>query len=115
MAKKNKQVTNRQKIHIKKGDTVRIITGEDRGKEGSVLRVFPDEARILIEGVNVVKRHTKPDAQNPQGSINQKEAPVDISNVQLIDPESGEPTRVGRKEKDGKMVRYAKKSGEVID
>lgn len=115
MAKKNTQHNKRQKVNIKKGDTVRVITGEDRGKEGSVLRVYPEEGRILIESVNVVKRHTKPDAQNPQGSINEKEAPINISNVQLIDPESGEPTRVGRKEKDGKMVRYAKKSGEVID
>jgi len=115
MAKKTTQNNKRQKVNIKKGDTVRVITGEDRGKEGSVLRVFPDDGRILIESVNVVKRHTKPDAQNPQGSINEKEAAINISNVQLIDPESGEPTRVGRKEKDGKMVRYAKKSGEVID
>ncbi len=115
MAKKNIQSNKRPKIHIKKGDTVRIIQGEDNGKEGSVLRVYPEERRILVEGVNVVKRHTKPDAQNPQGSINQKEAPVHISNVQLIDPNSGEPTRVGRTEKEGKKVRYAKKSGEVID
>lgn len=115
MSNQKAQGNRKPKLNIKKGDTVQVISGEDKGKEGRVLTVYPKQHRLLIEGVNVVKRHTKPDAQNPQGGINEKEAPVHVSNVQIVDPKTGEPTRVGRQEKDGKKVRYAKKSGEVID
>lgn len=104
------------KPHIKKEDNVMVIAGNDRGKQGRVLAVFPKEGRALVEGVKIVSRHTKPNQQNQQGGILKKEAPVDISNLMVIDPKSGEPTRIGRqRNKKGKLVRYAKKSGEVID
>ncbi|QQE78522.1 50S ribosomal protein L24 [Alicyclobacillus sp. SO9] len=104
------------KVRIKKGDKVVVVAGKDKSKKGSVLQVFPKESRVLVEGVNVVKRHTKPNAANPEGGILEKEAPIHISNVAVADPKSGEPTRVGYKVlEDGKKVRYAKKSGEVID
>ncbi len=104
------------KLHVKKGDQVIVITGKDKGKKGRVLAAFPSESRVLIEGVNMVKKHQKPNQANPQGGIIQKEAPIHSSNVMLIDPKSGQPTRVGYKVLDnGKKVRVAKKSGEVID
>jgi len=102
------------KFHIKKDDTVRVIAGENKGSEGKVLEVYPDKNKALVEGVNIVKRHTKPNATYPNGGIIEQEAPIHLSNLMLIDPKSGEPTRVGRKVVDGKLVRYAKKSGEVI-
>ena len=105
----------KRKIHIKKGDTVYVNTGEDRGQQGRVLEVYPKQYRALVEGINMVSKHTKPNSDNPQGGIIQKEAPVDISNLMLVDPSTGEPTRIGRKlDKDGKLVRYSKKSGEEI-
>jgi len=105
----------KRKIHIKKGDTVYVNTGEDRGQQGRVLEVYPKQYRALVEGINMVSKHTKPNSDNPQGGIIQKEAPVDISNLRLVDPSTGEPTRIGRKlDKDGKLVRYSKKSGEEI-
>lgn len=103
-----------QKLHIKKGDIVKVIAGSSKGKEGKVLSVEADKNRAIVEGVNTVTRHTKPSSANPQGGIVHKEAPVHLSNLMLIDPKSGEPTRVGRKVEDGKIVRYSKKSGEVI-
>lgn len=104
------------KLHVKKGDQVIVITGKDKGKKGRVLAAFPSEGRVLIEGVNMIKKHQKPNQANPQGGIIQKEAPIHSSNVMLIDPKSGQPTRVGYKVLDnGKKVRVAKKSGEVID
>ena len=103
-----------KKFKVKKGDIVKVIAGANRGKEGKVLSMVPGSDKAIIEGLNIVKRHTKPDAANPQGGIMEKEAPIHISNLMLIDPKSGEPTRVGRKEEDGKLVRYSKKSGEVI-
>ena len=103
------------KLHIKKGDTVYVNTGEDKGKTGKVLSVLVKDQRALVEGINMVSKHTKPNAQNPQGGIVKKEAPIHISNLNLIDPKSGKATRIGRK-KDEKevLVRYSKKSGEEI-
>ena len=104
-----------KKLHIKKGDTVVVITGESKEQRGRVLEVYRKSQRALVEGANIVSKHTKPDAQNPQGGIVKKEAPVHISNLMLIDPSSGEPTRTGRKYNDNKkLVRYSKKSGEEI-
>ncbi|MCD6566417.1 MAG: 50S ribosomal protein L24 [Bacteroidales bacterium] len=104
-----------KKLHIKKGDTVVVITGESKGQRGRVLEIFRKKQRALVEGVNIISKHTKPDAQNPQGGIVKKEAPVHISNLMLIDPSSGEPTRIGRKYNDNnKLVRYSIKSGEEI-
>ena len=89
--------------------------GEGRGQQGRVLEVYPKQYRALVEGINMVSKHTKPNSDNPQGGIIQKEAPVHISNLMVVDPSSGEPTRVGRKlDKNGKLVRYSKKSGEEI-
>jgi large subunit ribosomal protein L24 len=104
------------KLHVKKGDKVVVIAGKDKSKTGTVLAVFPKEQRVIVEGVNIVKRHTKPNPLNPEGGIIEKEAPIHVSNVQLADPKTGQPTRVGYKFlEDGTKVRYAKKSGEVID
>jgi len=105
----------KRKIHIKKGDTVYVNSGEDRDQQGRVLEVFPKQYRALVEGINLVSKHTKPNSDNPQGGIIKKEAPVNISNLMVVDPSSGKPTRVGRKlDKNGKLVRYSKKSGEEI-
>ncbi|RYM32471.1 50S ribosomal protein L24 [Brumimicrobium glaciale] len=102
-----------KKLHIKVGDTVKVISGEHRGQDGKVLSIDRNKERVLVEGVNVVKRHTKPDAANPQGGIVEKEAGLHISNLMLVF--NNEPTRIGRKKnKDGKLVRFAKKSGEEI-
>lgn len=104
------------KARIKKGDSVVVIAGKDKNKRGKVLAVFPREQRVLVEGVNIVKRHTKPGLAHPDGGIIEKEARLHISNVAVADPKTGEPTRVGyRIDPDGKKVRYAKKSGEVIE
>jgi large subunit ribosomal protein L24 len=102
------------KFHIKKNDTVKVLTGESKGEEGKVLEVYPDKNKALVEGVNLVKRHTKPNATHPNGGIVEKEAAIHLSNLMLVDPKSGETTRTGRKVVDGKLVRYSKKSGEVI-
>ena len=103
------------KLHIKKGDTVFVNSGEDKGKTGRVLEVFVDDKRAIVEGVNLVSKHTKPNAKSPQGGIIKKEASIHISNLNVIDPKSGKPTRIGRKKNaDNKLVRYAKKSGEEI-
>ena len=98
---------------IKVGDTVKVIAGKDKDKEGKVLKVFHDKGRVIVEGINMVTQHTKPSARNQQGGIVEKEAPIDISNVMLV--HKGQPTRVGFKEVDGKKGRYAKKTGKVID
>ncbi|EAC5780916.1 50S ribosomal protein L24 [Listeria monocytogenes] len=102
-------------MHVKKGDKVKVITGKDKSKSGKVLAAFPKKDRVLIEGINMVKKHTKPSNINPQGGILNVEAPIHVSNVMLIDPKTGEPTRVGYEVKGDKKVRVAKKSGEVID
>jgi large subunit ribosomal protein L24 len=104
-----------KKLRIKKGDKVRVIAGNSKGKEGEVLRVFPEKNRAIVEGANVVTKHTKPSATNPNGGIEKKEAAIHISNLMLLDPANGEPTRVGRKQDDnGKLQRYSKKTGDFI-
>ena len=104
-----------KKLHIKKGDTVVVITGNYKGQKGRVLEVIKKNDRAIVEGVNLVKKHTKPNAQNPQGGIVEQEASIHISNLMLVDPKSGERTRIGRRENDkGKLIRYSKKSGEEI-
>ncbi|TMV44082.1 50S ribosomal protein L24 [Paenibacillus mesophilus] len=117
MPKAKKQLeSHNNKLHVKKDDTVIVITGKDKGKKGRVIAAYPRENRVLIEGVNMVKKHQKPNQQNPQGGILNQEAPIHVSNVMLLDPKSGQPTRVGYKVLDnGDKVRVAKKSGEVID
>jgi len=103
------------KLHIKKGDVVYVNAGDSKGQQGKVLKVDVEKQRAVVEGVNLCKKATKPNAKNPQGGIVEQEAPIHISNLQVIDPKSGKPTRVGRKLDDkGKLVRYAKKSGEEI-
>lgn len=102
-------------LHVKKGDKVQVISGKDKGKQGEVLEAYPKTDRVLVEGVNVVKKHSKPSQLNPQGGIFDQEAPIHASNVMPIDPKTKKPTRVGYKIEDGKKVRVAKKSGEVLD
>ena len=104
------------KIKLKKNDTVIVTTGNSKGVKGKVIKVYPSENRAMVEGVNLASKHTKPNAANPQGGIVKQEAKIHISNLVLIDPKSGEATKIGRKldEKSGKIVRYSKNSGEVI-
>ena len=104
------------KIKIIKNDIVIVNTGNSKGVKGKVIKVFPKENKAMVEGVNLISKHTKPNAANPQGGIIKQEAKIHISNLILVDPKSGEPTKVGRKrdEKTGKLVRFAKKTGEVI-
>ena len=103
------------KLHIKKGDTVFVNSGEDKGKTGRVLEMFVEDKRAIVEGVNLVSKHTKPNSKAPQGGIIKKEASIHISNLNVVDPKTGKPTRVGRKlDANNKLVRYAKKSGEEI-
>jgi len=104
-----------KKLHIKKGDMVYVNAGNDRGKTGKVLEVITENSRAIVEGINMVSKHTKPNAKHPQGGIIKQEAGVHISNLQVVDPVKGGPTRIGRRLNDkGKLVRYAKKSGEEI-
>jgi large subunit ribosomal protein L24 len=102
------------KFRIKQGDMVRVITGDHKGSEGKVTRVLREVNKAIVEGVNTVSKHEKPSARNPQGGIVEKEAPINLSNLALIDPKSGEATRVGYEIRDGKKVRVSKKSNEVI-
>ena len=103
------------KLHIKKGDTVCVIAGDNKGQQGKVLKVEVSKQRAIVEGVNLVKKATKPNAKNPQGGLVEQEAPIHISNLQVLDPQSGKPTRVGRRANaEGKLVRFAKKSGEEM-
>ena len=104
------------KLKIKKNDTVVVLAGTSKGKEGKVIKIYSSTNRAIVEGVNMVSKHTKPNAANPQGGIIKQELSINISNLMLVDPKSGQPTRIGRKrdEKTGKIVRFAKKSGEVI-
>jgi large subunit ribosomal protein L24 len=106
-----------KKIHIKKGDQVQVIAGKDRGLRGKVLRVLPQENRAVVENVNLIKKHTRPNPQRQiQGGVLEREAPIQISNLKVICPETGEPTRVGRRRlEDGRGVRYAKTSGAMLD
>ena len=100
---------------IKKGDRVVVLAGKDKGRQGQVLQVLPKDNRVVVGGINMVKRHTRPSQADPQGGIKNKEAALHISNVAFVDPKSGEPTRVGFRIDGGNKVRFAKKSGEVID
>ena len=109
----NKSKRFQTKLHVKKGDKVVVTAGDYKGTEGEVKEVLVDKNRVIIEGVNMVKKHTKPTNDNPGGII-EMEAPIHASNVMLVDPKSGEATRIGRREVDGKRVRYSKKSGETI-
>jgi large subunit ribosomal protein L24 len=103
------------KIKIKKGDLVKVIAGDSKGSEGKILEVILDKGRAIVEGANMVSKHTKPNAAKPNGGIVKQEAAIHISNLMLIDPKSGKPTRVGRKRNDaGKLVRIAKTTGEEI-
>ena len=103
------------KLHIKKGDTVYVNTGKDKGKTGKVIKVVVEEQRAIVEGLNIVSKNQKPNAKNPQGGIIKMEAPIHISNLNVVDPKTGKPTRIGRRlNEEGKLVRYAKKSGEEI-
>ncbi|MBS7364184.1 MAG: 50S ribosomal protein L24 [Paludibacteraceae bacterium] len=105
------------KLHIKKGDLVYVLAGKDKGKTGKVLSVLVAANRAIVEGINIVSKNVKPSAKNPQGGIVKMEAPIHVSNLNLVDPKSGDtpkPTRIGIKVVDGKKVRVAKKSGEVI-
>lgn len=103
------------KLRLKKGDKVQVIAGKDKGKQGLILAAYPSDNRVLVENVNMIKKHVKPSAANPDGGIVEKEAPIHVSNVMLLDPKTGVPTRVGKKTlNDGIKVRYAKKSGEQL-
>jgi large subunit ribosomal protein L24 len=105
----------KRRVHVKKGDTVAVITGKNLGKRGKVLQVFPATSRVLVEGVNIVKRHTRPTQALPQGGIVEKEAPIDSSNVMLVCSKCSQPTRVAKKMIDQKYYRACKKCGEIID
>ena len=100
---------------IKKGDRVVLLTGKDKGRTGNVTKVMPKDSRVFVSGLNMVQRHTRPSQGDPQGGIKHKEASLHLSNVAIVDPKTGEPTRVGFRMEGGKKVRFAKKSGEVID
>lgn len=102
------------KLKIKKGDQVIILSGDDKGKTGEVVKAMPTEGKVVVQGVNLVKRHTKPSQTTPGGIVT-KEAPINVSNVAIVDAKSGKATKVGYKEVNGKKVRVARKSGEVID
>ena len=104
------------KIKIKKDDVVLVLTGIDKGKKGKIIKVNPVSQRAIVEGVNMVSKHSKPNAANPQGGIIKQESSIHVSNLMLIDPKSGDPTKVGRKldDKTNKLVRYSKRSGELI-
>ena len=103
-----------KKFKIKTGDQVVVLTGKDKGAKGKVVKIIKEKDRVIVEGVNMIKKHVKPSTENPQGGIVEKEAPLHVSNVALVDPKTGVATRVGYEIKDGKKVRVSKKSGEVI-
>jgi len=115
MAKRVEVAHRPSKLNIKKGDSVYVVSGDykDLEKTREVLEIFPNKNRAIVDGVNIVKKHTKP-SQNDEGGIKEMPAPIHLSNLMLADPKSGEPTRVGKKRVDGKLVRYSKKSGEII-
>ncbi len=102
-------------MNIKKGDTVIVTTGKDKNKEGKVIKTFRNNDKVLIDGVNIVKKHLKPSQVNPDGGIIEKEAPIHVSNVMIKDPKTGKPSKIGKKIVDGKKVRYAKASGEILE
>ena len=100
---------------IKKGDNVVVLSGKDKGRTGTVAQIMPKDGKVIVEGINMIARHNKPNQQNPQGGIERRPAPMDISKIAVADPKDGKPTRVRFEEKDGKKVRIAVKSGETID
>lgn len=102
------------KLKIKKGDQVIVLSGDDKGKTGEVVKAMPKEGKVVVQGVNLVKRHTKPSQTNPGGIVT-KEAPINVSNVAIVDPKTNKASKIGYKNVDGKKVRVARKSGEVID
>lgn len=107
---------SKAKLKVKQGDEVIVLTGRDKGAKGSILKVFPEERKVLVQGINVVTKHQKPTQLNPQGGIQKIEKPIHVSNVALVDPKEGKATRVGYKAlKDGRKVRVAKRSGETVD
>ena len=101
-------------MKVRKDDEVAVLTGRDKGKSGKIVKVYPDDGTVLVQGVNMVKRHTKP-TQGRQGGIVEKEAPIHVSNVALLDPKDRKPTKVGFKTVDGRKLRFARRSGEMID
>lgn len=106
----------KQKLHVKKGDMVQVISGKDAGKKGKILSVIPSKGRVLVEGVNIIKRHTKPSQTNPQGGIVEKEAPIASSNVMVYCPKCKDPVRINKKTlADGEKVRVCNKCGEELD
>ena len=111
----NKSITSHKttKLHVKKGDKVVVLSGAFKGTEGEIKEIFPKKYRAIVEGVNIVKKHTKPTADQP-GGINEVESAIHLSNLALLDPKSGKATRIGRKKSGDKTVRYSKKSGEII-
>ena len=113
MESKNKKAP--AKLHIRSGDTVKVIAGNAKGETGKIKKVLVDKSRATVEGVNMITKHVKPNAQNPQGSIEKMEGTIHISNLMVVDPKSGEPTRTGRKADDkGKLQRYSKKTGNLL-
>ena len=109
------KINKMQKRHVRTGDTVQVIAGNSKGKQGKVVEVLTKKDRVIVEGINMIKKHVKPNAQNPQGEIQEVEGSIHISNVQVLDPESGKPSRTGRKANDkGKLQRFAKSSGKFI-
>lgn len=110
--KNNKRFTT--KLHIRKGDTVMVLSGDDKGKTGEVLQIIPAKMRAVVDGINIVKKHVKA-SQTEEGGIQEMPAPIHISNLAVVDPKTGEATRVGRKIVDGKSVRYSKSSGNIIN
>ncbi len=115
MKKKNEKHTNHA-LFVRKNDTVLILSGENGGKQGKVLKVYPKQNRLIVEGINFVKRHTKPTQKNPKGGIVEKEGPVNASNVMVVCGKCGQPTRIGTKiMNDGERIRMCKKCGEMIE
>ncbi|MGD1843196.1 MAG: 50S ribosomal protein L24 [Thermonemataceae bacterium] len=111
----NRKFNKQAKLHIRKGDTVLVIAGNAKGKQGKVLEILREKSRAIVEGVNMIKKHMKPSAENPQGGIVEMEGSIHISNLMLVDPKTGEPTRIGRKRNEqGKLQRYSKKTDEFI-
>jgi large subunit ribosomal protein L24 len=113
MANKSNHTNRPTKLHIRRGDTVKVISGDDKGKTGEVIQVIPDKMRAVVDGVNIVIKHLKA-TQTDAGGRQEMPASIHISNLALVDPKSGEATRIGRKKVDGKNVRYSKKSGNII-
>lgn len=106
---------SQNKLHVKKGDTVLVLSGKDKGKQGKIVEALPKKAKVIVEGVNKVKRHTKPNQSAPQGGIIVKEAPMNVAKVMLVCPHCSKATRIAKKDINGKMLRACKKCGEVVD